>query len=201
MAYKYFKWKTLKSEFGIERKRKNLFDQADIKLLPPSKLLVDILKRNALIPSATEKAMSENTIYNVLAEVKINNQDQIGFLSGEILNADIKRKLNGEIDFLFMNVPTEPTLNAPIISITESKFKQPFDSSWEQATAQMVGARVYNQKEGEPIDTIYGAVTDGNSWRFLLLEGSTIWIDLDLYSTNNLPLLLGVFQKVVDFYR
>jgi hypothetical protein len=201
MAYKYFKWKTLKSEFGIDRKRKNLFDQADITLLPPSKLLVDILKRNALIPSATEKAMSENTIYNVLAEVKINNQDQIGLLSGEILNADIKRKLNGEVDFLFMNVPTEPALNAPIISITESKFKQPFDSSWEQATAQMVGARVYNQKEGEPIDTIYGAVTDGNSWRFLLLKEQTIWIDLDLYSTNNLPLLLGVFQKVVDFYR
>ena len=201
MAYKHFKWKTLKSEFGIERKRKNLFDQANITLLPPSQLLVDILKRNALIPSATEKAMSENTIYNVLAEVKINNQEQIGFLSGEILNADIKRRLNGEIDFLFMNVPTEPTLNAPIISITESKFKEPFDSSWEQATAQMVGARVYNEKQGEPIETIYGAVTDGNSWRFLLLEGSTIWIDLDLYSTNNLPLLLGIFQKIVDFYR
>jgi hypothetical protein len=201
MAYRYFKWKTLKSEFGIDRKRKNLFESTQITLRPPSQLLVDILKRNALIPSATEKAMSENTIYNVLAEVKINNQEQIGLLSGEILNADIKRRLNGEVDFLFMNVPTEPALNAPIISITESKFKEPFDSSWEQATAQMMGARVFNEKEGEPIDTIYGAVTDGNSWRFLLLEGQTIWIDLDLYSTNNLPLLLGVFQKVVDFYR
>jgi hypothetical protein len=46
-----------------------------------------------------------------------------------------------------------------------------------QCSATMVAAQVFNQRAGNDIKTIYGAVTSGTGWRFLTLSGTTVGID------------------------
>jgi hypothetical protein len=75
------------------------------------------------------------------------------------------------------------------------------DLGLEQCAAQMLGARVYNQKHKNPIETIYGCVTTGTEWQFLLLENNIFWVDTNRYYLNNLPQLLGILQTIVDFYK
>ncbi len=57
----------------------------------------------------------------------------------------------------------------------------------------MFAAQQFNQREGQAIDTIYGAVTTGEIWKFLKLVGTTASIDLtDYYISPNLNKILGI---------
>jgi transketolase C-terminal domain/subunit len=40
-----------------------------------------------------------------------------------------------------------------------------------QCVAEMVAAQIFNEREANAIDTIYGAVTTGEIWKFLKLGG------------------------------
>jgi hypothetical protein len=101
---------------------------------------------------------------------------------------------------LISKSPEAITLKAPIISVTEA-INGVIDSekSLAQTTAQMIGARLFNQKKNS-YQIIHGACTNGYDWLFLKLDGDTIFIDTDRYSIQNLPLLLGVLQTTLDFY-
>ena len=65
----------------------------------------------------------------------------------------------------------------------------------------MVGARLYNQKRGVELDKIYGCVTTGNDWLFMVLENDCIKINTDLYYLNDVAGILGVFQYIIDYYQ
>lgn len=57
----------------------------------------------------------------------------------------------------------------------------------------MVAADQFNQREGQAIDTIYGAVTTGEIWKFLKLTHPIVSIDLtDYYISPNLDKILGI---------
>ena len=199
MAYKDFKLIDLEQKFGIRSDFKYLFQKTEVKKVEPSSLLMNNLADAELVPLTTEKALSERIIAPILAEVKRNNRDKIQLFSGEIINASAKDGLNGEIDFLFTRRPNAPEPQAPIISVTEAKIGR-LDKAIPQAAAQMIGARFFNEKNHEPIQIIYGTITDGNTWRFMKLEEQTIWIDHAKYSLAELAVLLGVFQEIVDSY-
>ena len=199
MAYRDFKLSDIEAKFGITSQFKYFFDKEKIKKVMPSQLLLSNLADAELVPLTTEKALSERIISPVLAEIRRNNKDKIQLFSGEIINADMKQGLNGEIDFLFTRKPNAPDPQAPIVSVTEAKIGK-LDKAIPQAAAQMIGARVFNKNHNEAIDTIYGTITDGNVWRFLLLEKNTILIDYSIYSISEMPILLGVFQEIVDFF-
>jgi hypothetical protein len=64
----------------------------------------------------------------------------------------------------------------------------------------MYAARLFNQQNNEPYDTIYGAVTNAYEWIFLKLEGNTVLIDKKRYYLNELPTLLGVLQFITNQY-
>jgi hypothetical protein len=199
MAYKDFKLIDLERNFGISSDFKYLFQKSEVKQIEPSFLLKSNLEDAELVPLTTEKALSERVIAPVLAEVKRNNRTKIQLFSGEIINANSKEGLNGEIDFIFTRRPNVPEPQAPIISVTEAKIGK-LDKAIPQAAAQMIGARIFNQKNEEPISIIYGTITDGNTWRFMKLEDQIIWIDHAKYSLAEMPILLGIFQEIVDSY-
>jgi hypothetical protein len=74
-------------------------------------------------------------------------------------------------------------------------------SGMGQCVAQMVGAQIVNEKEGKAQPFIYGCVTTGNDWKFLKLEGHTIFTDTETYYLKDVPLILGVFQSLIeDFF-
>ncbi len=60
--------------------------------------------------------------------------------------------------------------------------------------AEMVAAQIFNDREGQKVDTIYGAVTTGTTWRFLRLIGSQLWIDDREYFINEVDHILGILM-------
>lgn len=88
-----------------------------------------------------------------------------------------------------------------MIQVVEAKKNDVYDArSLSQTAAQMIGARIFNQKANKPVETIRGACTNGYEWIFLKLEGQFVYVDTDRYNLANLPQLLGILQTVVDFY-
>ena len=199
MAYRDFKMTDLKAKFGIVEVGTNLFDSAKIKQKEPSQSLIGKLADAQFITLSTEKAVSEQLVAPVLVELAKDN-DFVQIFSGEIITADKPSGLNGELDFIIARKPWTRKPQNPLLCITESKLGL-INSGVDQATAQMLGLRVFNQNQGYEENIIHGAVTDGTSWRFLKLEGKTLFIDLTVYSTEKLPLLLGVLQEIVNFYK
>jgi hypothetical protein len=202
MAYRDFKFSDLQDKLGIRQSRKQLFPNLN-RFVEPSSWLVGTLafyQENAVLSS--EKAVSEALIFPILQEIKSRNKKKLQLFSGEILEADKQKGLNGECDFIFVRDAQTVYLKEPIIQVTEAKKNDMNDPrSLAQTAAQMVGARIFNEKTSEkPFRTIYGACTNGYEWIFLKLEEEFVYVDTDRYNLSNLPQLLGVLQTVVDFY-
>ena len=202
MAYRDFKISDLEKRFGIKTQQIS-FLPTHIQPVEPSAWLLQTLeiKRKAK-PNTTEKAVSESIIDPILTEVTVKNSDKITLFSGENLKADISKGLNGEIDFMMVYQHEALELTDPVINITEAKLNQALEKSLAQAGSQMIGARVFNANNGNLIQTIHGAVTNGKNWIFMKLEGDNLYIDTEKdYSTANLPEILGIFQIIIDSYN
>jgi hypothetical protein len=61
----------------------------------------------------------------------------------------------------------------------------------------MIAARIFNQREGNDISTIYGTVTTGTNWKFLKLINQVVEIDLTDYYINNIGKILGILSSIV----
>jgi hypothetical protein len=199
MAYRDFSMEDLEQKFGIREIGKEIFDIKLIKRIEPSQKLVDDLEEARYITLSTEKAVSERLVAPILVEVKKRNLDKIQVFSGEIIKADSKLGLNGEIDFIFARTPETLKPKNALLTITESKLGL-IDGSVQQAAAQMIGIKVFNDNKGHSEGIIFGAVTDGTTWRFLKLEGNNFYVDTHKLTIDNLPLLLGVLQSIIDTY-
>ncbi len=199
MAYRDFKMNDLERKFNIHEVGTSLFDVEKILKIEPSESLKSKLADAQYITLSTEKAVSEQLVAPVLVELAKKNQE-FQIFSGEIITADKSNGLNGELDFIIARKPWTRKPRNPLLCVTESKLGL-INSGVDQATAQMLGLRIFNQNNGFEEDIIHGAVTDGTSWRFLKLEGTNLLLDLTVYSTENLSLLLGVLQEVINFYK
>ena len=61
----------------------------------------------------------------------------------------------------------------------------------------MVAARIFNQRAGDGPSIIHGAVTTGSIWRFLKLDGPTIFIDRPEYYLDRMERILGILMHCV----
>ena len=161
---------------------------------PSARLLADIEEAGSL-PIYTEKAKSELIITPIMRELR-RTHPGITFFSGFALNIEDDPDLNGNPDFVLSAKPNIIEIEAPIFCLTETKNKTP-DEGYAQCAAEMYAARLFNQRMGEPIETIFGAVTNGFEWVFLKLEDRIIYIDRDRYYLNDLPVLLGIFSQMI----
>ena len=64
----------------------------------------------------------------------------------------------------------------------------------------MVGARLFNQQEGNGIDIIFGCVTTGEDWQFLKLERDDVLIDSERSYIDRVDKILGMFQAIMACY-
>ncbi len=121
MAYRDFKFSDLEEKFGIKQSQKKLFPDS-VEVLKPSDWLTRTLafyRENAVL--TTEKAVSEALVFPILQEIKSKNKNKLQLFSGETLEADKIKGLNGECDFIFTKEPNTVYLKAPIIQVTEAK--------------------------------------------------------------------------------
>jgi hypothetical protein len=77
------------------------------------------------------------------------------------------------------------------MTIVEAK-RENIPSGLGQCLATMIAARRFNEQEGEPIDTIYGAVTTGTDWKFLKLTQQVAYIDRSDYFISEVDKILGI---------
>jgi hypothetical protein len=200
MAYSSFTKSDLTKKFGVKIKDATLFDSKIIKHIEPSSWLLETLTRLQKIGFATEKERSERLVTPVLAELHQNNKWSFKIYSGQLMNADDNAGLNGECDFLLAYGDVSDILETPIFTITQAK-KQDIGLGIIQCSAQLIGARIFNEKEGFDSPLLFGCSTTGVEWRFIRYENNTILWDQIIYTLRNLPELLGVLQHIIDETR
>lgn len=200
MAYKNFSLEKLQDEFGIVTLRQNLTELHGVEIVEPSAWLSETLNIMRSLPNRSEKAKSESFIAPILAEIKRHNDDFLTIHSGDFLNADPEHGLNGECDFILGKETHSLTIDAPLFTVVEAK-RQNFDSGIAQCAAQLLGARIFNEKKGIIFPAIYGVITSADVWKFIKLENSILYVEDEVYRIQDLSLLLGILQSIVNFYK
>ena len=141
--------------------------------------------------SNTEKARAELIIAPVLLEVRRILNFQIGFFSGSEFNVDLQAGLSGYCDYILTASKEAYEIRTPVVTLAEAK-NESIKSGLGQCIAQMVAAQLFTQRNGEAIESIYGAVTTGTDWKFLKLADKTVWIDKRDYFINEVSQILGI---------
>lgn len=197
MAYGDFSFEDIEQKFGIKNKVKRLFD--DFQPIMPSERLIEALEMANELPVRSEKAKSETIVFPVLIELRKLNNKFFTIYSGDNLNVDEAQGLRGECDFILSKDIGSFSINFPILQIVEAK-KNDLELGIPQCAAQLIGAKIFNERKGVFLDSIYGCVTTGNEWVFLKLE-TDILIDNRIYYLNEMEEILAVFQHIIDYYK
>jgi hypothetical protein len=165
----------------------------DIPEALPSSYLQTTLNENVFLATAinTEKARAELIIAPVLLEVRRMLNFQIGFFSGSEFNVDLQAGLSGYCDYILTASKESYEIRTPVVTLAEAK-NESIKSGLGQCIAEMVAAQIFNQRNGEAIESIYGAVTTGTDWKFLKLIDKTVWIDKRDYFINEVSQILGI---------
>lgn len=197
MSYSDFKINEIIKQFNLELNEAiDLF--ADTPEVEPGDILKVLLKEN--LPLAldinTEKARSEMIIAPILLEVRRKVSYQIGLFSGSEFNVVPEKGLKGTCDFLITLSPETLFIKAPVITLVEAK-KEDIKAGLGQCVAEMLAAKFFNEKEENSIPIIYGAITSGNIWRFMKLEGDEISIDSVEYYINQIGKILGILMSAI----
>jgi hypothetical protein len=197
MPYSSFTPLELKNKFGIEQNFvNNLFTH--VKPIKPSELLMANLNQNSLfaLEQGTEKARSEFIIAPVFAEIRFLAKDTISVFSGVEFNVDKKLGLSGFCDFLISRSTFQRELEAPVVIAVEAK-QDDFKKGITQCISEMYAANIFNEKAEHHFDKIYGCVTTGDVWRFLMLENHSAKIEPDSFDMRqDLDKILGILYAM-----
>lgn len=194
MAYSEFSLRLLKERFGITATdSEDLF--GDVPPLPATDFFQTLLQRHLPIVRGlgTEKVRSEMIIAPLLVEVREQSGHKIGIFSGAELSVDTSQGLYGFCDFLISRSPTLLAVTAPVVALVEAK-REDLTAGIPQCIAEMYAAALLNARDGEPRETIYGAVTSGTTWRFLRLRGLHAEVDSQEYFIEDIDKILGILR-------
>ncbi|MEG4445489.1 hypothetical protein QUB47_26040 [Microcoleus sp. AT9_B5] len=195
MAYSDFSLARVKKDFGLTLdESRNLF--AETKPVSPSEILTTILIDYVPLATfiSTEKARSEFLIAPILAEVRRLSNKRVSLFSGKDFTVDPERGLQGFCDYIISGSSEQLFISAPVITIFEAK-KEDIIGGLGQCAAAMVAAQCFNQNQDSEVDRIYGSVTTGTNWKFLILEETTLYIDPTEYYIKEVDKILGILLQ------
>ena len=183
MAYSDFSLAKVRNAFGLTlEETRNLF--LTVVGVQPSDLLKRLLDENLTLATAinSEKARSEFLIAPILSEVRRQLNYRISLFSGTEFNVDPAQGLSGFCDFI----------------LSASAKNENIIAGLGQCVATMIAAQIFNQRAGNEISVIYGAVTSGTAWKFLTLEQNTVCIDSIEYYVNAVDKILGIILQTFE---
>lgn len=197
MAYGDFTLETVATTFGLSfSDDADLF--ADAPPVGPSDWLKTTLSASHLGRAMnTEKARSELMIAPFFTELWLRYRDRCSFFSGIEFNVDPAQGLRGYCDFIVSRSPDIRLLRAPVVMVTGAK-NDNLPSGYGQCIAGMVAARLFNERRNQPTPAQYGAVSTGDLWEFLKLEGSTVTFDVPTYGLVEAGKILGILVKLIS---
>ncbi|MEH2422031.1 MAG: hypothetical protein V7K48_14235 [Nostoc sp.] len=197
MSYSDFTLDRVRKTFGLTISDKiDIFASVNEVECPP--LLAEVLRENVplALASNTEKSRSEMIIAPILIAVRKYLNNQVSLFSGIDFTVDSAQGLNGNCDFIISRSPELLILNAPVVTIVEAK-KENINAGLGQCVAEMLAAKLFNEREGNNIQTIYGTVTTGTNWKFLKLIEQVIEIDLSEYYINDIGKIIGILSNIL----
>ena len=199
MSYSQFTTlEMIESNFDIKIADKvGIFDQ-----IPESEysdFLGQTLQDNIALALAinTEKARSELIVTPILVELRKHFNYQISFFSGKEFNIDSEKGLNGFCDFLISRSPEQLLIKTPVVALVEAK-NDNLQNGLPQCMAEMIAARIFNERNNNNIAAIYGVVTTGTNWKFLRLINQTIEVDLNDYFIDKISKIIGILKHLIN---
>jgi hypothetical protein len=209
MAYTTFTLEKLQDQFGIMALDTSIL--SNVQAVPVSSWLRETLHRmsDSAFKTRSEKARSEFIIAPILTEILELNQHRFALFSGQYFDVEPETGLSGECDFLLTLQPKASIVSAPVFALIEAippegaswnqeAKKQDIEAGLGQCAAQMLAAQKFNTRKETPQVAVYGCVTTGEIWQFLKLQNNTLEIDTQRYYLNELELLLGALQNVIN---
>lgn len=196
MSYSEFTLASVKKAFQLTIIEKaGLF--SDLPSQACSQYLAEILEYNTplALASNSEKARSELIITPILLEAR-KQLTQFNFFSGVKFDVDETQGLNGFCDYIISHAEEKLFIAAPIMMLVEAK-NENIMSGLGQCIAEMIAAQLFNTKENNPTESIYGAVTTGTNWQFLRLTNTSVEIDLNEYYLRDIEKILGFFAQSI----
>ncbi|MEQ9549365.1 MAG: hypothetical protein RIM23_07080 [Coleofasciculus sp. G3-WIS-01] len=169
--------------------------------IEPSQRLQETLEENLdlAVSISTEKARSELIITPILLEIRRRFQNKIGYFSGNTFNVDDAKGLMGACDFMLSASSNQSLVTAPVLTLVEAKDND-IRIGLGQCVAQMVAAQIFNNRNGREQQAVYGAVSTGTNWKFILLEKDRVKIDLTEYFIPQLNQILGILSEPFRIY-
>ena len=156
MAYSNFTIDSLKRKFKLTiNEESDYFAAAEAVEISPR--LAETLAESVplALSISTEKARSEMIIAPLLIELRRLLKHQISLFSGIEFNVDKEQDLHGVCDFLISLSGEQLAVSAPVIALVEAK-NENIKAGLAQCIAEMLAARLFNEQQGNTIDTIYG---------------------------------------------
>lgn len=192
MSYQSFTTIELKQKFGVEQiLRQNVFNNIKPRAISDWLRMTLTDTVDFALTLGTEKARSEFIIAPIFFELRKQSHKQISVFSGLEFNVDKRLGLNGFADFLVSRSAYQAALEAPVVVAVEAK-RQDFERGFTQCIAEMIAARIYNERQQKEVAQIYGCVTTGDIWRFLVLRGNLAEIDTKVFELSELEQIFGV---------
>jgi hypothetical protein len=195
MAYTDFTLETVKSRLGVKAEMSALFPNLAPVAVPL--WLQEMVNRGLRQALTSEKARDGFLVTPILLGTEELSQREVAIYSGQWLDGDAKQGLVGECDFILSATQPLPFMSAPILTVLEAK-KADIELGIAQCMAQMIGARLFNERAGIIRSEMYGCVTSGEIWQFLRLEGALIQIDQRRLFIGNLGEILAVLLAIVS---
>jgi hypothetical protein len=203
MPYSSFTAEKLKEQFGVTQTLKTgLF--SDVEIILPSEILKETIAYNVnfAVLQGSEKARSEFIIAPILLEIKKKAEGKVSLFSGVKFDVDKNNKLDGVCDFLISRSSYQAVLEAPVVVAVEAK-RQDFEKGIAQCAAEMIASLIFNERKDTKVKVIYGCVTTGDVWRFLMLKENKIYVDSVAFDVNeDLGRILGIlFAMSLDLIK
>jgi hypothetical protein len=88
-------------------------------------------------------------------------------------------------------------IKAPVIALVEAK-NDNIQAGLPQCMAEMVAAKIFNERRNNNLSQVYGVVTTGTNWKFLQQQDNVIEVDLNDYFINNLSQILGILKYMIS---
>jgi hypothetical protein len=196
MAYSDFDLRGARERFGLTLdENQNLF-AAIPEVEAPAELRAFLDEwAPAALAMNTEKARSEMIIAPILMEAVRLSNHRLSLFSGITFDVDRERGLTGSCDYLLSRSPERYFLQQPVAAVLEAK-REDIPAGLGQCVAMMVAAQAFNERDGRAEETVFGAVTTGNNWRFLKLSGVVACIDRPEYHLLQVAKILGILQSM-----
>jgi hypothetical protein len=145
----------------------------------------------------SEAAICENLIYPILKSSWVPFVDIFALWSHKAIEYDAN--LSGIPDYLITKRSNlgKIVFEVPYIAVVQAK-KDDFSGGWAQCGAEMYAMQKINQ---DPKLTIYGIVSNGETWEFAQLHDDKFTFFNNRFDINNLKKLYNALSHVMELCK